>query len=233
MKAVLYAMGNSKESLIATVLESRKTQVLGSTTQVSQGDGTYTFDAGTDILSVAKAAQKETMFYNLEQLMAANELPGNYRIVTNRAGLAVQKSEALKYGAGNDKNLQALGFFGADRMYESGNISGGSDVFNGWFLRDGSIGLVENFPYDFRAGTEFAGKKWSVSDMEMPWTRSRVNVYVDNQSAEATALIDSSNMKMTHFQEMAIWDRFFIVYPYNSDLSTRANDIVKIKGTTS
>ena len=46
------------------------------------------------MLLINKAAQKETMFYNLEMLMGANELPGQYAIVTSRGGLAVQKSEA-------------------------------------------------------------------------------------------------------------------------------------------
>ncbi|WP_299116925.1 hypothetical protein [uncultured Winogradskyella sp.] len=236
MKNVAYALGNSVESLLSTTLETRKTQVLANTTQVSQGDGTFTFNASTDTLSVSKAAQKETMFYNLEQLMAANELPGNYRIATNRAGLSVQKSEAAKYGASNDKNLQALGMLDASRMHESGNIAAGSDVFNGWFLRDGSIGVYENFPYDFRNGTKFAGKEWSITDVELPFSRMRANVYVNNEATDATALVGAgtdSNLIMTHFKEMAIWLRFYIVHPYNSDLATRSNDIVKIKGLTS
>lgn len=236
MKNVAYGAGNTVESLLSTTLEARKTQLLNFTTQVSQGDGTFTFDAGTNTLQINKAAQKETMFYNLEQLMAANELPGAYRIVNNRAGLAVQKSEAAKYGANNDKNLQALGMLPSDRMYESGNIAPGSDIFNGYFFRDGAIGVVENFPYDFRAGTEFAGKKWSISDVELPFARMRANIYVNNEATEATALVGAgtdSNMIMTHFEEMAIWFRFYIVYRYNSDLATRANDIVKIKGLTS
>jgi hypothetical protein len=230
MRAVLDAMAVTKEGLISSVLETNKTQVMDHLLSVSQGDGTFTFSS--DILTVSKAAQKETMFYNLEALMAANELPGDYRIATNRAGLAVQKSEAMKYAAGNEKNLKVLGFYGADRMYESGTIQGGSDVFNGWLVRDGDLGLVENFPHDFRAGTSFAGKTWSISDTENPYTRSRLNVYVNTEAVEAGSLVTSSNTLMTHGQEMALWDRFFIVRRYNSDLSTRANAIVKIKGTT-
>lgn len=236
MKNVAYAMANTAEGILATTLETRKTQLLNYTTQVSQGDGTFTFDAGTDTLKVNKAAQKETMFYNLEQLMAANELGGNYRIVTNRAGLSVQRSEAAKYASNNDKNLQALGFLPSDRIYESGNVSAGSDIFNGWFMRDGSIGVIENFPYDFRNETVVGGKKWSVSDMEIPYLRMRSNIYVNNEATEATALVgagEDSNMIMTHFSEMAIWSRFYIVYPYNSDLTSRTNDIVKIQGLTS
>lgn len=235
MKNIAYQMGITIEGILSTVLEARKSQVLGYTTQVSQGDGTFTFNAGTDTLEVNKAAQKETMFYNLAVLMGANELPGNYSLVTSRGGTAVQKAEMLKYGVDNSKNLSALGFLPMDRIHESGNITPGSNVFNGFFVRDGAIGVFENYPYDFRAGTSFAGKEWSVSDVEIPFTRMRANIYTNVEATEATALTSvgvDSNLKMTHFEEMAIWQRFYVVYRYNSDLTTRAQDIVKISGLT-
>jgi hypothetical protein len=236
MKNIAYQMGITIEGIIATVCETRKTQVLNFTTQVSQGNGTFTWNSGANTLEVSKAAQKETMFYNLEMLMNSNELPGQYAIVTSRGGMAVQKSEALKYGAQQSVNLQALPFFPMERIHETGNISAGSDVFNGYLVRDGAIGLFENYPYDFQAGTSFAGKTWSVSDVEIPYTRMRANIYTNVEATEATALTATgtdSNLKMTHFEEMAIWQRFYVVYKYNSDLSTRANDIVKISGKTS
>ncbi|NQV77085.1 MAG: hypothetical protein HQ490_01870 [Lutibacter sp.] len=235
MKNVAYAMGNSIETILAARLEDRKTQALSYTTQVSQGDGTFTFDAGTDTLKINKAAQKETMFYNLQELMAANELGGQYRLGTSRAGLAVQKAEALKYGAGNSKDLAALGFLPMDRLYESGNVSASTDIFNGWLVRDGAIGMFENFPFDFVNGTEIAGKKWSISDMEIPFTRLRANIYTNKEATDATALITSgtdSNLQLSHFEEMAIWTRFYVVYRYNSAIGTRPNDIVKVSGLT-
>lgn len=237
MKNVAFAMGNTIETLLTTQLEARKTQVLDFTTQVNQGSGggTYTFNGGLDVLEIDKAAQQKTMFANLTELMAANELPGNYRVVTNRAGLAVQKTEALKFGLANNENLQALGMFGADEMYESGNLAPGSDVFNGFLVRDGAIGVVENFPFDFRNGTEINGRKWSISDMEIPFTRMRANIFVNNEATDATALVSSgtdSNLIMTHFKEMAIWIRFYIVFEFNSNIATRANDIVKLSGKT-
>ena len=64
----------------------------------------------------------------------------------------------------------------------------------------------------------------------------RANIYTDTQATDATALITGgtdSNLIMTHFEEMAVWVRFYVVYRYNSDLSTRVNDIVKIQGLTS
>lgn len=237
MRNIAYAMGNTIEGLLTTTLEARKTQVLDHTAQLSQGTlgGTFTFNAGTDTLELNKAAQQQTMFSSIDAIMAANELAGNYRYVTNRAGLAVQKMEALQFGSSNDRNIQALGMVGADRMHESGNISAGSDVFNGYALRDGSIGVFENYPYDFRNSTEINGKKWSITDVELPWARMRANVYTNSEATDATALISTgtdSNSIMTHFEEMAIWIRFYQVYRYNSDLTTRANDIVKLSGKT-
>ncbi len=235
MKNVAFAAGNTIESILATVFETRKTQLLDFTTQVSQGDGAYAFDAPSDTLRVNKAAQNETMFAALEQLMSANKLGGAYRLANSPGGLFTQKVAQAKYGAGNEKNLAALGFLGVDRTYESHNISAGSDVFNGWFFRDGSIGLVENFPFDFRNGTDINGKKWSISDVEIPGARMRANIYTNNAATEATALVGAgtdSNLIMTHFSEMAIWFRFYVIYRYNSDLATRANDIVKLKGLT-
>lgn len=238
MKNIAHAMGDTIESILAARLEERKTQKLAFTTQVNQssGSGTYTFDESVDILKINKAAQQETMFASLDELMRANKLPGNYRTVVSPAGLAVQKQEALKFGAGNTKNIQAIGFMSADRIHNSHNISADSDVFNGWFLRDGSVGVYENFPWDFVNGTEIAGKKWSISDMEIPFTRLRANIYTNKEATNADALITSgsdSNTIMSHFEEMAVWIRFYFVYRYNSDLSTRPNDVVKIKGLTS
>lgn len=236
MLNVADALGNAIEGALLTVLSNRKTQQLGFTTQVSQGDGTYSFSTVTDTLTISKAAQKETMFYYMEQLMKANKVGGGYRFVGNPGAFATQFAEYNKYGVGNTKNLQGLSSFPMDRLYESDNISAGSDVFAGYAFRDGAIGVFENFPYDFINGTEIAGKKWSITDMELPFCRMRANIYTNAQATDATALITSgtdSNLIMTTFEEMAIWVRFYVVYRYNSDLANRVNDVVKIVGATS
>ena len=124
--------------------------------------------------------------------------------------------------------------FPLDRLYESGNISAGSDVFSGYALRDGSIGIYENFPYDFRNGTEIAGKKWTITDMELPFCRLRANIYTNSEATDATALITSgtdSNAIMSHFEEMAIWVRFYVVYRYNSDIANRVPTCCSKKST--
>jgi len=236
MTNVLYEMGNVVETLIAVELEARKSQVMTEgLVQVSQGvgGGTYTFAAST--LSINKAAQQKTMFTSLNQIMKANKLAGNYKTVVSPAGLAVQLNELAINGANQSINLTGLQQFTPNNTYESHNIADGSDVFNGWLIRDGAIAVYENFPADFRANTEFAGQSWSISPTALPFLRMRANIYTNNEATDATALVSAgtdSNLIMTHFQEMAIWLRFYIVYRFNDDLSTIENDIVKIKGLT-
>ena len=236
IRNVLKEMAVSKDDAIEAILETRKTQVLNFGSQVSQGDGTFTFDTGSDTLNINKAAQKDTMFTYLNELMRANQLEGNYRIVTSPAGLLVSEVEAAKFR--EDQNKQLLWSQSAvpqDRRYVTNQISPASDNFKGFFVRDGDIGTFSNFPWDFRNGTMFGGKEWSVTDSEMPFIKSRINVYVNKEATDATSIITpntDSNLIMTHFEEMAMWDRFYIVYRYNSDLSTRQNAVVKIAGLT-
>jgi len=157
LKNVLQAMAVAKDDIIEAVLETRKTQVLSFVTQVSQGDGTFTFDTGTDTLTVNKAGQKDTMFTYLKELMVANKLGGNYRIVTSPAGLVVGNVEAAKFR--DDQNKQLLwsqSDMPMDRRYITNQISPSSDVFKGFFVRDGDIGSISNFFWDFRNGTDLS-----------------------------------------------------------------------------
>lgn len=236
IRNVLKGCAVSIDNIIETQLEARKTQVLNYTTQISQGDGVFTFDTGTDTLTVSKAAQKDTMFPNLTQLMLANQLPGNYRIVTSPAGLVISDIESMKYGANNTKDLAwQQAYMPEGNRYISDQISTSAN-FNGFLVRDGDIGLIENFPWDFRNGTNFAGKEWSITDVEMPYTRMRANVYVNKEATEATSIVSpntDTNLTMTHFEEMAIWFRFYVPYRYNSAIATRQNGIVKLVGATS
>lgn len=236
IRNVLQAMAVSKDDIIEAQMETRKTQVLNFDTQVSQGDGTFNFNTGTDVLEINKAAQKDTMFTYLNTLMQANQLPGEYRIVTSPAGLVVSEVEAAKFREDQTKQLLwSQSAVPMDRRYVTNQISPASDNFKGFFVRDGDIGTISNFPWDFRNGTNFGGQEWSVSDVEMPFIKSRINVYVNKEATDATSIITpttDSNLIMTHFEEMAMWDRFYVFYRYNSDLATRQNAVVKIAGLT-
>ncbi|AZA73569.1 hypothetical protein [Chryseobacterium indoltheticum] len=236
-KKVSYGMGKALEAIILSRLEARKTQVLPlGSAQVSDGTKTFAFNTTTDTLEISKEAQKELMFSNISRIVGANEIGGDYEILTSRAGLAASRNEWAKYGNNNEKNLQALGYPSPDQLHESGLLAPGSDNFVGYYVRNGAIAMYENFPADFRMGTKLGGKEWSMSDTEIPFARMRANVFVNREATDATALVATgrdTNLIMTHFQEMALWIRVYIFEEFNSDLSTRANPIIKIKGLAS
>lgn len=234
LRNVLEAMAATKEGILKTVADARKTQVLSNTQQVSMGDGTFTFSTSTDDLTINKAAQKDTMFSYLVSLMESNLLPGNYSIVTSLAGLAVANAEALKYGLQNSKNIDwAQGAIPFANRYESSVITTSAN-FDGYLIREGALSFVPNHPFDFMNNSKVAGKEWTISDMELPFIKSQANIFINTEATDASSLVTSdSNMIMTKWEEMAIWDRFYVVYPYNSALASRPSDIVKLVGATS
>ena len=237
IKNVFKAMAVAKDDLIEATLETRKTQVLSFITQISQGEGTFTFNSSTDTLEISKAAQKDTMFTYLNELMMANQLEGDYRIVTSPAGLLVSQVEALKNREGQaEQLLWSQSAVPPDRRDITNQISPSSDNFKGFFCTLWRFRNGLSFHMGFSEWTMFGGKEWSVTATEMPFIRSRINVFVNKEATEATSIITpntDSNLIMTHFEEMAMWDRFYIVYRYNSDLATRQNGVVKILGSTS
>jgi hypothetical protein len=233
---VLYAMANTTEGILSTTLDARKSQVMNYLEQINHnsGGGTYAF-TGADILTVDEAGQQATMFAPLDSLMTANEIGGNYAVVTSPAGLTTQKLEALNFGQANSKNVQAWGMLAAEDMHTSQNIST-SAVFDGYYVRKGAVAMYPNYPYDFREGTTVGTSEWAISDMEMPYLKHKVNVFTRTFNADASALTASgtdTNTIMSHGEEMGIWFRFVVVYRPNTLLTTITNDVVKIQGLTS
>ena len=71
--------------------------------------------------------------------------------------------------------------------------------------------------------------------MEMPYLKHAVNVFTREFTANASGLSSTgadTNTLMTKGEEMGIWFRFVVVYRPNSELATRANDVLKIQGLT-
>lgn len=234
---VLNECANQIEQIIEPVMATRKTQSLNYVTQISQGAGTFTFNSGTDELEISKAALTDTLIYNLQALMRAEGLDGQYRLVTSPGGTASARAAILKYGGNNDYNLQfSQNILSPDRLHESSNIST-SDAFDGYWMRDGSIGVIENFPYDFRMRTSINGgsQTWSVSDMPMPLVGLRCNIYTNQYATNATSILTTSdsNLTMSTYEEMAFWFRFTVPFRHNSNLATRVSDIVKLEAQTS
>ena len=230
---VFAAMAAAKETQIATLLSTYKTQVWDGTTQVSNGDGTFTFSTVTDTLTANLAAQKDVLFSNLKTLFRINKKAGSYNMVVNEGGLNLSLNEIFKYGATNQENRQFM-LNQLPTYFETLGISPGSDQFVAYMMRDGAIGGVQNYPSDFVDGTTVGEKKWGIMPTPAPYIGERLNVYYNREAVDASGLGDTtSHLNMTSMEEWGFLDKFFLVSNYNSDLSTRPNDILKIIGATS
>jgi hypothetical protein len=229
---VFSAMAAAKETQIFNLLNAFRTQVWNGTTQVNNGDGTFTFQTATDNLDINKAAQKDVMFSNLKTLFRINKKVGGYNSVINEGGWNLALNEIFKFGQMNQENRQ----FADNQLplfFESLGISPGSDQFSGFMMRDGAIGSVQNYPFDFRTGSNVDSKIWGVMDSPAPFIGERLNVYNNKEAVDASSLGETTgSLNMTTLEEWGFLDKFFLVSNYNSDLTTRVNEILKIVGKT-
>jgi len=229
---VFAAMAAAKETQIATVLSAYKTQVLAGEAQINHGDGAFAFDGELDTLTCDMAAQKDVLFSNLKTIMRINKKVGNYNMVVNEGGFNLAMNEILKFGQQNDENRQ----FALNQLpmyFETLGIAPSSFQFVAYLLRDGAIGSVQNYPYDFRNGTVVDSKVWGIMPTPAPYIGERLNVYHNREAADASSLGDTtSELRMTSYEEWGFLDKFFLVPTYNSDLTANVNDIVKVTGAT-
>lgn len=233
MLEVMEAMANEKESQILTVLSNRKSQVVNGVTQINGGDGTFTYQGATDQLDLDKASQKDMPLTNLTKLMQINKFRPPYSLVANTGGLNLSQNEILKYGAQNSKDLTANNRMPI-ALFESNNISAGSDQFVGYLIKDGAIAVMQNYPSNFRNGLQIGSKRFSVMDMPAPFVGEPLNVFYNEDTIDASAVgTTTGHMAMSWYKEYAFLDSFVIFYSYNSAIASNANDIIKLVGKTS
>jgi len=229
---VFSAMASAKETQVGNLLNTNKTQGLDGVTQVNNGDGTFAFDTSNDWLTANKAAQKDVLFSNLKTLFRINKKVGDYNIVVNEGGFNLALNEIFKFGQMNQENRQFI----ENQLpiyFETLGIAPGSDQFLGYMMRAGAIGGVQNYPFDFREGTVVDSKVWGIMDTPAPYIGERLNVYHNREAVDASNLGETtSHLRMTSMEEWGFLDKFFLTSVYNSDLTTRVNEILKIKGLT-
>ena len=235
LEEVFKSMANAKEVQQLAFLETQKTQVWNNLTSINNGAGTYAFNTGTDTLDVDLAGQKNGFFNRLKTSFRNNDQSrmGSYSFVTNEGGLTLALDTIATLGQSNASNQQN-GMNAIPKLYGSQNISGGSDQFVGFMIEDGAVGVAQNFPWEFRTAIATSDAQWGITDTNVPMLGNRINTYYNTGKADASAEGGTlAESRMTTYEEFGFLDKFYLVSSYNSDLATRANNIVKVKGATS
>jgi hypothetical protein len=224
------AIAKKVEDYIYTHLDTYKSRILPNTTGVVDG---FTFQAAIDTLEVSKAAQKDVMFANLTQVVAASndwDL-GNMRMASTY-GINAIVNEYAKYGAGNEKNLQ---FQGLPEMHYSNRVALTSGrAWTAFLLEAGAIGILPSYKEPFLRGVSVGEAKWGISSGVMPQLKDRVMLYENKEKANATGVgANASTMIMSWKEEYGFIYRFALLKRYVSDRDNKVGHIIKIDGLTS
>ena len=222
------AMANSKESTVATLLNTRKTQIWAGSDKLGAG---YNFNTVDDNMEVTNDAQKDMMFGKLASSFRKNKLAGGHRIVSSVLGMDIALDAMAKYSRANEKYLDNPRNR-IPRIFESHNLDASDLQFLAYMVKNGSIGEVVNHKPDFVQKTKSDdGWKWDITDQPFPHLNKKVDVLYRKIAADASGVMDNTaQLLTTTVEQWGFLHRYCLVSNYNSSLTTQANDILKVKG---
>jgi hypothetical protein len=214
----------AKEATTLTAIDGQKTQVL--TYNPLANDG-ITFGAST--LTATLAAQKELIFSNLNVIAESNGLM-DQKIMVSSPGIKAMQNWKDTYGSQNSRDLTETGAI--PELHTSNRVTNAAR-WTGYMWDKGSFAYVNNFKHEFVKGEtvgDFA--KWDISSMAMPYINEQVMTYIEEAKADASGLqTNSGEYIMSKVTKYAFVHRYLILTPYNSDITTRINPVVKIVGS--
>lgn len=220
-KALANAIGGS----VYTALNTRKTQVFDTSSVV----GGISFDGTNFNADVTLDAQKTMPIY--EELIGVfndNGIDGGlgeFNIVGDQ-GFTTLDAFRGQFGANNQVELQQTPF--TSFRDTSGSITRlADDRGSGFLMRNGAVSLVPSVPIEFANGVTIGGdvSVWDYGDMELPYTKMRPLLFSRKAENDASTIGGSA---MSMVQQIGVGVQYAIVTSYNSDLTTKVNDIVRV-----
>ena len=210
------------ESDIDAALDANKSQIYASTIV---GD-TYALTGSA--LQVTDAS-KELFFGDLTAINFADEFrdPTIKIIATHRVMPLVDN--LYNQGAGNDKNL-TYQFPGKDFRFSNAITNGAGKKATGYFMPDGSIGILTRVDGDAKAGHKStSGTEWM--EETLPGLPFPVGIKYDSACKDKNALqtTGTAHLTATLVEHYQISYDFAIVVPYNTDLAAKASSIRKFE----
>lgn len=223
------ALAKAISTSIAGVLNTRRTQVLVDTI-ANTGES---FDGVNFNLDVTLAAQKANpVFSDIVTLFNDNGIDGgegDFSFVAD-SGLNTIEAYRNQYGLYNNVNLSPnpMRSF-VDTTGALVRPTGTKSL--GYAVRNGAISIVPSVPAEFLEGISIGGdvSKWGYGEMDLPYTKMRPLLYVKKEEFNGSAHNGST---MSMIEKHGIGVRCAIVYTYNSDLTTKANDILRVEMLT-
>lgn len=208
------------EEDLDTAFNANKNQVYGSTIVGT----TYTLTGSAIQVPVAL---QDFFFNDLEAINYADDYyQPRIKIVASHTVMSVV-NKYINQGAGNNTNL-SFQFAGKDFTFSNRITVGGGKTATGYFMPDGSIGLLTRVAIDSKMdATATDGTEWS--EQRLPNLPFTVGLQYKSKCDDLSA-IEASGMGHLTASKLEMWQFSFdyaIVVPYNSDNTTKAGSIRK------
>lgn len=219
---IVEAFNIDMETQIVTQLESNKSQVYASTIVTTR----YAITANA--IRVQESVQ-DFFFNDIHAINQSDDFYGEVVKVIGNPNLSPTVRKFVNQGSGNDEN-QAFQFAGFDFSYTNRVTNGAGVNATGYFMPDGSIGLITRVDTDARNNRRStSGTEWS--EQVLPGMQFPVGVQFKSDCSDESSL-ESSGLGFLESTLSEKWQFSFdyaIIVPYNSAIATRASSIRKFE----
>lgn len=210
------------ETDLETALDTNKSQVFASSIPTSK----YAVVANT---IQATEAQLDFFFNDLDAINFADDFYDETTYVVGNHNVMPYVSKFINQGSGNNEN-QAFQFAGKNFTFTNRITNGLGVNATGYFMPDGSIGLLTRVAVDARMNHKAGdGTEWS--EERLPGLPFTVGVMYKSSCSDQSALEASGleHLEATMVEQWQISFDYAILTPYNSDLATKASAIRKFE----
>lgn len=211
------------ETDLDTALNANKNLVYNSTMIGAGSD--YTLAGSAIQVPVAK---QQFFFNDIEPINFADEFGStSIKILASPPVMGVVNLWGNQ-GAGNQMN-SVFQFPGKDFTYSNRITNGAGKKATGYFMPDGSVGLITRIDPDARRGSKAGdGTEWMEETLPgLPWT---VGIQYKSKCSDQS-LLDAglAHLTSTLTENWQISFDFGIIMPYNSDTATKPGAIRKFE----
>ncbi len=202
--------------------DANKSQVYGSTIVGSK----YTLIG--DAIQV-EPSETDFFFNDLDAINLADDFyESTMRIIANHTVMPIV-SKYINQGESNSANT-AFQFAGKNFTFSNRIANGVGVLGTGYFMPDGSVGLLTRVDVDARLGHEASdGTEWM--EETLPGLPFPVGIQYKSKCDDQSALevAGLTHLKSTLVEHWQISFDYAIVVPYNSDITTKPSSIRKFE----
>lgn len=220
IREIVEAFKNEVETDLDLALDANKNQVYNSTLVGTK------YPLVGDALQVA-ATDRDFFFNDVDPINFADDYyDPNVKVIATPSLM----SDVMRYinqGPGNAANT-SYQFAGKDFMFSNRVVNGVGVASTGYFMPDGSMGLLTRVDCDSRMrAVATSGTEWFEDTLpDLPWT---VGIKYDSECSDQTVATGLGYLTATKVEHWQISFDYAIIVPYQVNLATDSSAIRKFE----